>query len=130
MGTSNAYRCFCSPERLRRLAERRQATSGSVGGYDRKCANIDPAESEIRGARGESYVVRLRMPDEVPDVTDLTYGVIISKHSKSRGLEDPILIKSDGLPTYHLANVVDDHYMEITHVIRAAVSLISSHGSI
>lgn len=70
------------------------------------------------------------MPDEVPDVTDLTYGMITSKRSKSRGLEDPILIKSDGLPTYHLANVVDDHHMEITHVIRAAVSLLPSNSSI
>ena len=87
-------------------------------------------ESEERATRGETHVVRLKLPDVPPAYTDLVYGVIGQRNSE-RGArmlspqynyEDPILIKSDGHPTYHLANVVDDHYMRVTHVIRAVVS--------
>lgn len=119
--SGHAYHCFCSADRLRRLAARRKSTSDINGGYDRKCVNIDSAEAAARVAHGDSYVVRLRMPDAIPEVVDMTYGTITSKVSKAKGLDDPILLKSDGLPTYHLANVVDDHDMEITHVIRAEV---------
>ena len=83
-------------------------------------------ESEERAAKGDSHVVRLEIPLKPPVLDDLVYGIVgrpkESKVAKKAGLavfEDPIILKSDGWPTYHLANVVDDHLMEITHVIRA-----------
>ena len=98
--------------------------------YDRTCANIASKEADERSAKGEPYIIRLKVPNVAPIYNDLVYGTVgqQKKSKKSRSLhaqssyEDPVLIKTDGLPTYHLANVVDDHYMEITHVIRAVVS--------
>ncbi len=98
--------------------------------YDRACIGITKEESDDRASKGEVHIIRLRVPDVPPLYTDLVYGVIGQRrktekpqsHRAQPGYEDPVLIKSDGLPTYHLANVVDDHYMEITHVIRAVVS--------
>ena len=103
---------------------------GLPSDYDRNCINIVADESEERASRGETHVVRLKLPDVPPAYTDLVYGVIGQRNSE-RGArvlspkysyEDPVLIKSDGYPTYHLANVVDDHHMRVTHVIRAVVS--------
>ncbi|KAI9852201.1 MAG: Glutamate--tRNA ligase mitochondrial [Thelocarpon superellum] len=92
--------------------------------YDRACASIPEVESEERVAQGEAHVVRLKVPPEPPEFRDLVYGKVGRPKStiepKVPAYEDPILLKSDGLPTYHLANVVDDHHMKITHVIRAA----------
>ncbi|KAJ4351190.1 Glutamate--tRNA ligase mitochondrial [Didymosphaeria variabile] len=121
--SGHAYRCFCSAERLNALAEQRHKM-GMATDYDRTCADIPKEESEDRAAKGESHVIRLRIPDQYPTYNDLVYGKF--KPLKRRGhvveaaYEDPILLKSDGLPTYHLANVVDDHHMKITHVIRGA----------
>ena len=90
-------------------------------------------ESDERSFKGEPHILRLKIPDYTPSYTDLVYGnvsqrreshMLQSKQPQPR-YEDPVLIKSDGLPTYHLANVVDDHLMGITHVIRAAVSMAS-----
>lgn len=119
----HAYRCFCSAERLNALAEQRHKM-GMATDYDRTCADIPKEESEDRASKGESHVIRLRVPDQYPNYNDLVYGKF--KPLKRRGhvvetaYEDPILLKSDGLPTYHLANVVDDHHMKITHVIRGS----------
>lgn len=67
-------------------------------------------------------MVRLKVPDVYPDYTDLVYGSLrTARTSHHNSYDDPVLLKSDGLPTYHLANVVDDHHMRITHVIRAVV---------
>lgn len=120
--TGHAYRCFCTSERLRQLAEQRAAL-GIPTDYDRICAGISKEESDERAAQGEKHVIRLLVPDEYPEFQDLVYGHIGKGAKKKRRLdvvayEDPILLKTDGLPTYHLANVVDDHYMQITHVIR------------
>ncbi|KAF4303990.1 Glutamyl/glutaminyl-tRNA synthetase class Ic [Botryosphaeria dothidea] len=120
--TGHAYRCFCTPERLNDLAQQR-AQLGLPTDYDRRCAHIPKEEAEDRAARGEAYVVRLLVPDQYPPFFDLVYGKI-GKGTKPAtkkvddAYDDPILLKSDGLPTYHLANVVDDHHMKITHVIR------------
>lgn len=127
--SEQAYRCFCTSERLNALAAERHALGLPVE-YDRVCAGIPQEESDDRASKGQPHVVRLRMPDTPPQYTDLVYGKINQRtkteNSRSRRAhpvyDDPVLIKSDGLPTYHLANVVDDHEMEITHVIRAAVS--------
>ena len=116
-------------ERLNTLAKERNAL-GVPADYDRTCANIRREESDDRASKGELHVVRLKVPDRQPIFTDIVYG-LVGKSKENQKLhfnctksayEDPILIKSDGLPTYHLANVVDDHDMGITHVIRASVS--------
>ena len=123
--SGHAYRCFCSRERLQSVAFQ-QHQLGVHGGYDRACKDILPMESEERATKGDSYVVRLQMPMKPPALDDLVYGTVgrpkVAPMAKNAGLavfEDPIILKADGWPTYHLANVVDDHLMEITHVIRA-----------
>lgn len=127
--SGHAYRCFCSTERLNRLSKGRNGL-GLPSDYDRSCTNIPAGEAEDRAFKGEQHVVRLKLPEVPPAYTDLVYGVIGQRRSKEGAqaprsqlsFEDPVLIKSDGHPTYHLANVVDDHHMGITHVIRAVVS--------
>jgi glutamyl-tRNA synthetase len=120
---AHAYRCFCSTSRLNALAEHRHKL-GMATDYDRTCASIPKEESDDRAHKGESHTIRLKVPDQYPTYKDLIYGTF--KPLKKRGHvtesshEDPILLKSDGLPTYHLANVVDDHLMQITHVIRGS----------
>ncbi|KAH0538399.1 hypothetical protein FGG08_004999 [Glutinoglossum americanum] len=131
--TGNAYRCFCSAERLNELAKLKSKL-GLPTDYDRTCSNIPEGESGDRAARGDSYVVRLKVPTKYPQLEDLVYGVVGGKGKYGGTLakngelayEDPILLKSDGLPTYHLANVVDDHHMKITHVVRATEWLSST----
>ncbi|GME66011.1 Glutamyl/glutaminyl-tRNA synthetase class Ic [Neofusicoccum parvum] len=120
--TGHAYRCFCTPERLNDLAQQR-AQLGLPTDYDRTCAHIPKEEAEDRAAKGEQHVVRLLVPDKYPAFFDLVYGMVgkgakPSTRKVDDAYDDPILLKSDGLPTYHLANVVDDHHMKITHVIR------------
>jgi glutamyl-tRNA synthetase len=78
-------------------------------------------ESAERAATGERHVVRFKSPDVYPSVDDIVHGNVnmqIQINASDKRYDDPVLLKSDGLPTYHLANVVDDHYMKITHVIR------------
>jgi len=85
------------------------------------------AESDDRAAKGEMHVIRLKVPDVYPEFIDQVYGVVRQRKGTMPGAksyEDPVLLKSDGFPTYHLANVVDDHLMEITHVIRGSVSIV------
>lgn len=110
-----AYRCFCTEERL--AAVRAQQTTGERG-YDRHCRDLDPADGTRRAAAGEPHVIRLKMPLAGP----IEFRDQLRKKPQrwdAAQLDDQVLLKSDGLPTYHLANVVDDHLMEITHVIRA-----------
>lgn len=121
----HAYRCFCTAEQLDTFA-RHRSERGLPPGYDGKCRGISAEESEERVARGEAHVFRLKVEDEYPMFHDLVYGMTGQDRSKQdlldRVYDDPILLKSDGHPTYHLANVVDDHCMNITHVIRGTVS--------
>jgi glutamyl-tRNA synthetase len=112
-----AYRCFCTAERLAEVRARQQAEKRPVIGYDRHCRDLDRAEAARRAAAGEPHVVRLATPTEgTITVRDRLRGEVVFEHSQ---VDDQVLLKSDGLPTYHLANVVDDHLMEISHVIRA-----------
>lgn len=103
-------------------------SSGMPVGYDRSCTHLDSAESEDRASKGEAHVIRLKLPDPYPQFFDLVHGKVAIKSQKNIGVQsppvfmDPVLLKSDGFPTYHLANVVDDHYMKITHVVRGSVS--------
>src|SRR5450631_1598414 len=110
-----AYRCFCTSQRLE---EMRAASKGkSFVGYDGHCRGVDRAESDRRAAAGEAFVIRMAMPKTGETVfTDRLRGEVRFDNTQ---VDDQILLKSDGFPTYHLANVVDDHLMGITHVIRA-----------
>ncbi|KAF2821955.1 glutamyl-tRNA synthetase [Ophiobolus disseminans] len=123
LDSGHAYRCFCSSERLNSLAEFKHKL-GLATDYDRTCVSIPKEESDDRAHRGESHTIRLKVPDQYPAYRDLIYGTFrpLKKrgHVTESSYEDPILLKSDGLPTYHLANVVDDHLMKITHVIRGS----------
>jgi glutamyl-tRNA synthetase len=110
-----AYRCFCTEDRLSKLRLQQQAEKLPLG-YDRHCRTIDRADSDRRAA-GEAFVIRLKVPtDGAITFRDEFRGDVTRD---ARDLDDQVLLKSDGLPTYHLANVVDDHLMEITHVVRA-----------
>ena len=113
-----AYYCFCSPERLDKIRQEREESSSSETGYDRHCRDIDPAEAARRAEAGESCVIRLKIPlGETTKFHDHILGDIEWKNDDVN--PDPVLLKSDGFPTYHLANVVDDHLMNISHVLRA-----------
>jgi glutamyl-tRNA synthetase len=111
-----AYLCFCSPERLEALRQE-QREKRLTPGYDGRCRALPAEEATRRRTAGEPSVVRLAMPrDEFMVVTDLLRGEIRFERPQ---MDDQVLLKSDGYPTYHLANVVDDHLMAVTHVIRA-----------
>lgn len=111
-----AYRCFCTPERLEALREEQRAAKLTPG-YDRHCRTIEISESEQRAAAGEPYTVRLATPIEgTTSFVDRLRGPVEIRNDQ---VDDQVLLKSDGFPTYHLANVVDDHLMKISHVIRA-----------
>jgi glutamyl-tRNA synthetase len=112
----HAYRCFCTTERLTELRNQ-QRLMGQPTGYDRFCRSLSDAEIENHLKNKNSFTVRLKMPTEgVTRFIDEIRGPIDFENHR---LDDQILLKSDGFPTYHLANVVDDHLMEISHVIRA-----------
>ncbi len=110
-----AYYCFCTSERLEEL-RKRQSEANHATIYDRHCRGISIDEAKRRAASGESHTVRMKVPiDGEVIFTDQIRGTVnISNHIT----DDQVLLKSDGFPTYHLANVVDDHLMKISHVIR------------
>jgi glutamyl-tRNA synthetase len=116
IGKSAAYPCFCTRERLDALrAEQRRLKQNP--GYDGCCRSLAPDEARQRRQAGEPHVIRLAMPTTGETrVRDLLRGEICFDNTE---LDDLVLLKSDGFPTYHLANVVDDHLMRITHVVRA-----------
>ncbi|MFY9738655.1 MAG: glutamate--tRNA ligase [Candidatus Cybelea sp.] len=113
--SGNAFKCFCTPERLEEMRVAQRA-AGEPPRYDGRCLTYSSQEIARREAAGEPYVVRLRVPDQgICVVNDLRRGPIEFEYAS---VDMQVLIKSDGMPTYHLANVVDDHLMEITHVFR------------
>ena len=115
LDAGKAYKCFATPEELAEMREM-AAKLGKRSGYDRRYRNLSPEEVAEREAAGQPYVVRLKVP--------LTGECLYEDGIKGKitcpwaDVDDQILLKSDGFPTYHLANVVDDHLMKITHVIR------------
>ena len=112
----HAFRCFCTPERLAEVRGRQMTEGSGALGYDGRCVGLDASESARRIEAGESYVVRMKVPTEgCCVVSDRLRGEIEIGWDQ---VDMQVLLKSDGMPTYHLANVVDDHLMEITHVIR------------
>lgn len=114
-----AYYCFCSKERLDSLAD-----ENGVRKYDKHCLHLSKEEVQKKLAAGEPYVIRQNIPPEgQSSYEDMVYGRITVDFED---LEDQILLKSDGMPTYNFANVVDDHLMGITHVIRGTEYLSST----
>ncbi len=110
-----AYPCFCTPQDLEKM-RKEQLERGEDVRYDRRCRNIPKEEAKKRIEAGESYVIRLKVPLE-GEIT--FYDVVRDKVTIPwETVDDQVLLKSDGFPTYHLANVIDDHLMKITHVIR------------
>ncbi len=110
-----AYSCFCTPERLDEIRQKQMAAKQAVA-YDRHCRDLSPADAARRIAAGEKRVVRMK----VPLTGEMTFHDII-RGDVTIGynvLDDQVILKSDGFPTYHLAVVVDDHLMGVTHVIR------------
>jgi glutamyl-tRNA synthetase len=114
-----AYRCFCTKERLEKLAE-----NSEFGGYDRHCRDLSEEEIEENLKNNTPYVIRQKMPlDGKTTFKDAVFGEITVDNSE---LQDQILIKTDGYPTYNFANVIDDHTMGITHVVRGSEYLSST----
>jgi len=114
-----AYYCFCDKERLESLKD-----ENGVHTYDKHCRNLSKEEVERRIKAGEPYVIRQKVPEGiVSSYEDMVFGEV---SVDTKDIEDGVLLKSDGLPTYNFANVVDDHLMGITHVIRGTEYLSST----
>ncbi len=114
-----AYYCFCTKERLERLHE-----EDAMGGYDRHCRNLSKEEVEKNLAAGIPFVIRQKIPlDGITTYTDSVFGEISMKNSE---LQDQILMKADGYPTYNFCHVVDDYLMGVTHVVRGSEYLTST----
>lgn len=112
--TNKAYKCYCSSERLEKLRADQKNAKASKLGYDRHCRNIEQDSST--NVSGKSYVIRFAMPSAgVSSIDDAVRGYI---EFPNEAVDDFVLMKTDGFPTYHLASVVDDHYMDISHVFR------------
>lgn len=120
--SGHAYRCFCPEHRLdilRKTAERR----GEIPKYDRKCANLTAKDSRLMADNGEKNVIRFKLDKQNVEFQDEVFGTVNQFLDES----DPVILKSDGFPTYHLANVIDDKIMQISHVIRG-MEWLSSTG--
>lgn len=115
LAAGHAYPCFCTRERLAKMRKEQEAR-GEVTRYDRLCRRLSPDEVRTRLAAGGVHTIRLKVPEEGSIGTrDLIHG---ERSWELRTLDDQVLLKSDGFPTYHLAVVVDDHVMRISHVLR------------
>ena len=111
-----AFKCYCSEERLAQVKADQQA-SGLATGYDRRCRYLTEAERAEHERQGLTPVIRLAAPLEgITSYHDLTHGPVSFPNA---GINDQVLLKSDGFPTYHLAVVVDDHFMQINPILRA-----------
>lgn len=111
-----AYYCFCTAERLDEMRKGQQVRKEAPK-YDRKCSNLSKEEVEEKLKKGEKYVVRFKIPEGKTFFNDLVYGKIEVENST---VDDQIILKSDGFPTYHFAVVVDDYSMKISHVFRGS----------
>jgi glutamyl-tRNA synthetase len=117
VASGGAYPCFCTRERLDALRASQKQAKAAAFGYDGACRATAPDEAARRRKAGEAHVVRLAMPREGQAVVrDLLRGEVRIDHAQ---VDDQVLLKTDGFPTYHLANVVDDRLMGVTHVVRA-----------
>ncbi|HOJ62819.1 MAG TPA: glutamate--tRNA ligase [Spirochaetota bacterium] len=112
-----AYYCYCDPERLERVKKEQEEKKLSIVGYDRHCRNLTEKERKEMEEKGITPVIRFKAP--VEGKTSFEDKILGKIEVDNSSLQDFILLKSDGFPTYHLANIVDDHLMGITHVLRA-----------
>jgi glutamyl-tRNA synthetase len=115
--SGHAYPCFCTPDRLENMRQDQQKRRLPAH-YDGLCRKLDPGEAARRITNGEKYVIRFKMPQDGATIAhDMLRGDIVIEN---KNIDDYVILKSDGLPTYHLAAMVDDHLMQITHVMRGA----------
>jgi len=110
-----AYRCFCTEKRLE-LLKKEAARTRQPNKYDRKCYNLTPDEIEEKLASNQPHTIRFLLSPELHKFDDLVYGEFSHDVFATEG--DPVIVKSDGFPVYHFANIVDDHEMRISHVLR------------
>lgn len=123
VSSGHAYYCFCTEDRLEKLREESEKAKVPFL-YDGHCLNLSKEEIDKKINNGEKYVIRQKMPKEGTSVyEDIVYGTM---SFENKLLEDQILLKSDGYPTYNFANVIDDHLMQITHVVRGNEYLTST----
>ncbi|MBN3303301.1 SYEM protein, partial [Amia calva] len=118
-----AYRCFCSPQRLE-LLKKEALRSRQTPRYDNRCRHLRSDQVEEKLGRSQPHVIRFRLEEGVEPFEDVVFGW--NRHEVAAVEGDPVIIKADGFPTYHLANVVDDHHMHISHVLRGTEWLIST----
>ncbi|XP_055606334.1 probable glutamate--tRNA ligase, mitochondrial isoform X2 [Uranotaenia lowii] len=115
MEDGRAYHCFCSERRLD-LLRKEALRMRQIPKYDNKCRHMTPGQIAERLAKNDKFVIRFKLESKADEFQDMIFGKIVYFLAQNEG--DPVIIKSDGYPTYHFANVVDDHYMKITHVLR------------
>ncbi|KAJ6636388.1 putative glutamate--tRNA ligase, mitochondrial [Pseudolycoriella hygida] len=118
-----AYYCFCTERRLE-LLKKEQIRAREPTKYDNRCRHLTPVQIAEKLANKDTFCIRFKLDPHVDDYKDLIYGKMVYDVSAHEG--DPVIIKSDGYPTYHFANVVDDHFMKITHVLRGVEWQIST----
>ncbi|XP_077462172.1 nondiscriminating glutamyl-tRNA synthetase EARS2, mitochondrial isoform X2 [Stigmatopora argus] len=121
--SGHAYHCFCTPQRLELLKKEAMRT-GQTPRYDNRCRHLRAEQVQEKLALGASGVIRFRLQEGVEPFEDLIFGW--NRHEVAQVEGDPVVMKADGFPTYHLANIVDDHYMKISHVLRGSEWLIST----
>lgn len=121
-----AYACFCTSERLEEMRKAQTAVKQTTK-YDRKCLTLTAADAQRRIDAGESYVIRIKIPEGKTEFDDAIRGHVVFDH---REVDDCIIMKSDGFPTYYLAATVDDQLMQITHVLRGEEWVSSTPKSI
>ncbi|XP_063967557.1 nondiscriminating glutamyl-tRNA synthetase EARS2, mitochondrial-like [Lytechinus pictus] len=124
-----AYKCFCSSQRLE-LLRKASIRNGETPRYDNKCRHLSQKDIDKQAAEGNSFVIRFKLNPGIEPNHDLVYGRTLYDAGHIEG--DPVIMKSDGYPTYHFANVVDDHLMEISHVLRGQewIASVSKHLSL
>ncbi|XP_058496602.1 probable glutamate--tRNA ligase, mitochondrial [Solea solea] len=121
--SGHAYYCFCSSQRLE-LLKKEALRSGQTPRYDNRCRHLRADQVQEKVAQGVPHVIRFRLEEGVEPFQDLIFGW--NRHEVAQVEGDPVVIKADGFPTYHLANIVDDHHMRISHVLRGSEWLIST----
>lgn len=121
--SGDAYHCFCTERRLEIL--RKDAMKNrQIPKYDNRCRHLTPGQIAEKITKGDKYCIRFKLSDRGESYNDLVYGKFVYYVAQNEG--DPVILKADGFPTYHLANVVDDHLMEISHVLRGVEWQIST----
>lgn len=123
MEDGRAYHCFCSERRLD-LLRKEAVRLRQVPKYDNKCRHLTPGQIAERLAKNDKFCIRFKLDSKADEFHDMIFGKIVYFLAQNEG--DPVIIKSDGFPTYHFANVVDDHFMKVTHVLRGVEWQIST----